>query len=178
MSNLRPVSFSGKDPFRLTTSFSQPNGLRTAAGNVGQVAICVDGWAVEPGLRGPGREQSDRRGDWCQWLGTAFAVKRWYVVIGEQHAALGQAIGESNDAAWDRVASRARLPEIARDATQHVNQPAWASSLHLTISRHPLWLDDRQAPNGLLVVAEHAHQSHRGAGRQKSSFPVSGWFLS
>jgi hypothetical protein len=50
----QPVFLAKIDPFRLAAGLRRYNALRTAAGDVGQVAICVVGSAVEPGLRCPG----------------------------------------------------------------------------------------------------------------------------
>ena len=71
------------DPIGPKAGSYRTYGLRTAAGDVGQVAICLDGSAVEPGLRcpwsvernGTGETLGVRRlvsGSRCRpWLGLA-----------------------------------------------------------------------------------------------------------
>ena len=51
---MRCVVSTGSDRFGHTAGLRRYDDLRTAAGDVGQVAICVVGSAVEPGRRCPG----------------------------------------------------------------------------------------------------------------------------
>ncbi len=110
--SLRSGSSDRNNPFRLTAGLRRYDDLRTAAGDVGQVAIGVDGSTVEPGLRCPGEVGRNRIGAARGVNGSAPRSESgdgaWRSALGDWHAATGQALGASCDADWHRADWRAR----------------------------------------------------------------------